>query len=64
MSLSTAAVADAVNACSMAQTQDGLNNDPGHCSHVAILTMIGISGNSFLKKPSFLYSGLNELPHS
>lgn len=35
MSLSTAAVADAVNAYSIARTQDGLNNDPGHCSHVA-----------------------------
>lgn len=28
------------------------------------LAMMGISGNSFLNKPNFRYSGLNELPHS
>jgi len=26
--------------------------------------MMGMSGNSFLKKPNLRYSGLNELPHS
>lgn len=62
ISLSTAAVAEAVNAyveipCRLAGETMSTIKQVG-------LAMMGISGNSFLNKPNFRYSGLNELPHS